>query len=92
MRQVLLGCENSPFAEMDAVDGIRELYGDFALPSLSSFVDYNVSLDYPGPLSRMKREVIFRFDYQQAFGKIPVKQAYAFIEWGMNWCVSIHAN
>jgi HprK-related kinase A len=76
----------------DVMDGISLLYRDFTLPPADSFADYNVSLDCPGPLSRLKREVIFRFDHQQTFGTIPMKQAYAFMEWGMNWCVSIHAN
>ena len=34
----------------------------------------------------------FFFDKKKPFDTIPTGQAYAFLEWGMNWCVSLHAN
>lgn len=72
-------------------EGLRTLYPDYML-STPAFVDYPVSINHCGLSSRLQRKVEFLFDFQRAFGLIPLKQAYAFLEWGMNWCVSMHAN
>jgi hypothetical protein len=72
-------------------EGMRALYADYPVPA-PGFVDYPVSIKRGGILPPLQRKVEFRFDHQKTFGPIPLKQAYAFLEWGMNWCVSIHAN
>ncbi|MCB1700805.1 MAG: HprK-related kinase A [Pseudomonadales bacterium] len=73
-------------------EGLSELYADFPAASPGDFVDYAVSIQRGGPLSTIRRKVQFLFDNQGSFAPIPIKQAYAFMEWGMNWCVSVHAN
>lgn len=72
--------------------GIKTLYGDFQLLEPEAFVDFNVALRGRSLWQRMRGEAEFLFDEQSPFESIPAGQAYAFLEWGMNWCVSLHAN
>jgi HprK-related kinase A len=73
-------------------EGVRALYSDFLLAEPDNFDDFNVAISRGGLLSRMRGQADFLFDHQRPFGSIPASQAYAFMEWGMNWCVSLHAN
>jgi hypothetical protein len=73
-------------------DGLSQLYADFPAAGADDFIDYTVALQHGGPVSRMRRRVHFLFENQGSFAPIPISQAYAFLEWGMNWCVSVHAN
>ena len=57
-----------------------------------AFIDYCVALNHRSAYSRMRGQIDFFFENQRPFGAIPIRQAYAFVEWGMNWCVSYHAN
>lgn len=74
------------------VEGISTLYSNFNTPNPDNFIDYSISLRHTGILSRLRNQVEFYFDNQRPFATIKIHQAYAFMEWGMNWCVSIHAN
>ncbi len=68
--------------------GIATLYGDFRLADPGEFVDYNVAIQCSGLLQRVRGKAEFLFDKKSPFDTIPAGQAYAFLEWGMNWCVS----
>ena len=72
--------------------GITTLYGDFPLADRSEFVDYDVALQSRGIRNRSQGKAEFLFDKKSPFDTIPIGQAYAFLEWGMNWCVSLHTN
>jgi HprK-related kinase A len=72
--------------------GLASLYGDFALAEAKQFNDYNVSVRHTGPVARWRGRVEFFFDNSRPFSTFEQRNAYAFMEWGMNWCVSIHAN
>lgn len=72
--------------------GIRTLYSDFALGGHDEFVDYSVAIRHGSLAQRMRGKAEFLFDEARPFDFIPTGQAYAFLEWGMNWCVSLHAN
>jgi HprK-related kinase A len=72
--------------------GIATLYADFRIAEPGDFVDYNVAIVHSGLLQRMQSKAKFLFDKRSPFNAIPAEQAYAFLEWGMNWCVSVHAN
>lgn len=72
--------------------GITQLYSDFELASAEEFIDYNVALQSRGIWQQLRKESQFLFDEQSPFDAIPAGQAYAFLEWGMNWCVSLHTN
>ncbi|MFT4615631.1 MAG: HprK-related kinase A [Bacteroidia bacterium] len=72
--------------------GIQTLYGDFPLGSEERYVDYAVSMSSRNVWQRLRGEAEFQFDKASPFGPIPRGQAYAFLEWGMNWCVSLQTN
>ena len=72
--------------------GINALYGDFRLADAPDFIDFNVAIKTHGLMQRLRGEVEFFFDEHNPFDSIPIDQAYAFFEWGMNWCVSVHTN
>jgi len=72
--------------------GLAALYADYHLANPEDFTDYNICMHHTGPITRLRHRVEFLFDNQNPFGVIETQNAYAFLEWGMNWCVSIHAN
>ena len=72
--------------------GIETLYSDFSLANSGEFVDYDVGIRASSLLQRMQGKVEFLFDKRRPFKVITRGQAYAFLEWGLNWCVSLHAN
>ncbi|MFT4517678.1 MAG: HprK-related kinase A [Halioglobus sp.] len=72
--------------------GIETLYADFPLAGANEYIDYKVALNSRSLLQRLKGQAEFLFDEQSPFDTIPRGQAYAFLEWGMNWCVSLHTN
>jgi len=76
----------------DVREGISLLYSDFPLAESDAFVDYSVALKANGFWQRARAEAEFLFDEQSPFDAIPDGQTYAFLEWGMNWCVSLHTN
>ena len=72
--------------------GVETLYPDFFLVDSDEFNDFRVAMNHKSPLARLLGRVDFLFEHQRPFGSIPTHQAYAFLEWGMNWCVSVHVN
>jgi len=74
------------------VAGIATLYQDFAIADPGEFIDFNVAMVRNGFLGRLRGESEFQFDRRRPFDAIPTGQAYAFLEWGMNWCVSLQCN
>lgn len=75
-------------------EGLAELYGQFELRHpRETFADFHVDVNAPGPLRRWLRpQVNFSFDGQLPFKPLPYDQAYPMLEWGLNWCVSMHAH
>lgn len=74
-------------------DGIARLYADYPLVPHCDFADFHISLDRPAGYRRWFRpQVLFRFDGQTPFKPLPLAQAFPMLEWGMNWCISNHAN
>jgi HprK-related kinase A len=72
--------------------GVATLYRDFRIADPGEFVDYNVAIVHSGLLQLIRGKAKFLFDQKSPFDVIPSGQAYAFLEWGMNWCVSVHTN
>lgn len=72
--------------------GLARLYADFTLAPNGSFVDFDVGLRQDTIAQKLRGQAQFLFDQQSPFDTVPVQQAYAFLEWGMNWCVSLHVN
>lgn len=75
-------------------DGLAELYGQFEVRSArEAFADFHVSVNAPNALRRWIRpQVDFSFDGHLPFKPLPYDQAYPMLEWGLNWCVSMHAH
>lgn len=78
---------------LSVAEGIHLLYGDNAFIQTMDYVDFDIRLDAPSFLRRRFRPKLdFYFDHKAPFKPLPLDQAYAFLEWGMNWCISIHMN
>lgn len=75
-------------------EGLAELYGQFEVRHpRETFADFHVEVNAPGPLRRWLRpQVVFSFDGELPFKPLPYDQAYPMLEWGLNWCVSMHAH
>lgn len=75
-------------------EGLYELYGQFEIrDAQNAFADFHVQISSPGGLRRWFRpQVNFSFDGDLPFKPLPLDQAYPMLEWGLNWCVSMHAH
>lgn len=74
-------------------EGMAQLYSDYPLARQTDFADFHVSVERPRTYRRwLKPQVHFRFDGRSPFKPLPIDQAFPMLEWGLNWCVSSHAN
>ncbi len=73
---------------------LRAMYHDYpTLDPYTTFIDYDVSvLRAKGVRGWIKPQVDFFFDDYKPFNPLPLDQAYAMLEWGMNWCIANHAH
>ncbi|MBI2380598.1 MAG: HprK-related kinase A [Gammaproteobacteria bacterium] len=72
--------------------GLRLAYADYPLAE-PGYADFHVRVAAPNWLRRwVSPQVQFYFDQHPPFLPLPRVQAHALLEWGMNWCVSQHAN
>jgi len=74
--------------------GLFELYGQFEVrDTQNGFADFHVEINSPGLLRRWFRpQANFYFDGNLPFKPLPLDQAYPLLEWGLNWCVTMHAH
>jgi HprK-related kinase A len=75
-------------------EGLADLYGQFEVRnSQQAFADFHVELNPPATHRRWFRpQVNFSFDGTLPFKPLPLDQAYPMLEWGLNWCISMHAH
>jgi HprK-related kinase A len=74
-------------------DEIYNLYSEYVLLPQSTFSDFQIILRRPYNLRRwLYPKVDFYFDSIKPFKPLPLRQAYAMLEWGMNWCIANHAH
>jgi hypothetical protein len=75
-------------------EGLAQLYGQFEVrDAREAFADFHVAVNAPATLRRWVRpQVSFSFDGTEPFKPLPLDQAYPMLEWGLNWCVSVHAH
>ncbi|MCK9605994.1 MAG: HprK-related kinase A [Methylomonas sp.] len=90
-----LGLKIGPFTVClkSSVPSVAEhligLYGGFKLVSKDEFIDFQVSIGFPNNLRRfIYQQAIFSFDNYYPFLPLPLPQAGAMFEWGLNWCVA----
>ena len=75
------------------IDGIALHYRDYPIENSEGFADFDVCVRTPGNLRRWVRpQAHFFFDGQSPFTPLPLDQAFAMLEWGLNWCVSAHCH
>lgn len=68
-------------------EGLAALYAEYELlPASGHFADFHVSVAYgrrfPKPLC------VFEMDGLRPFTPLAAGEAFAFLEWGLNWCVT----
>ena len=80
----------TPFDTVKA--GIKTLYSDYPLVEDRDFSDFHVSIRSSNRLQKWRRRVDFYLDNDRPFSRIEYRHAFAFLEWGMNWCVAQFAN
>lgn len=77
----------SPLASVRS--GLALLYADYPLIAPGGFADFHVRIAPPRGLRGVWRpQALFSFDGFQPFTPLPLDQAFAFLEWGLNWCVA----
>jgi hypothetical protein len=75
-------------------ENLAAMYADFPLgDDAGGFHDFHVRVGPAGGLRRWVRpQVNFWLDGHRPFKPLPADQAYALLEWGMNWCVAAQAH
>lgn len=76
---------------------IRLLYADYRLEhdvaAEQRFADFHIRIARPAGMRRwLNPQALFLFDDTSPFKPLPLDQAFPLLEWGLNWCVSAHAN
>jgi hypothetical protein len=75
------------------VQGVALQYADYTYEDEGGFADFHVRIAPPrGPRRWIKRQIYFQFDGASPFLPLPADQAFAMLEWGLNWCVSSHCH
>jgi len=75
--------------QQQLVSTINTIYGDATAPATPS--DFEVKVASPTLLRRFFRpQTSFYCDQHSPFKPLPASQAYAILEWGMNWCIATH--
>jgi HprK-related kinase A len=73
--------------------GLSLLYGGHPLEPDTGFRDYHVDVNpVPGPRRWVRPQVNIGIDGRKPFKPLPAPQAFALLEWGMNWCIASNAH
>ncbi|MCS6785510.1 MAG: HprK-related kinase A [Thiobacillaceae bacterium] len=73
-------------------ENLHRLYADHPLAE-EDFADFHVCVRALTGLRRLVRpQAQFELDGQRPFKPLPLDQAHALLEWGMNWCIANHAH
>jgi hypothetical protein len=72
--------------------GVAAMYADYPIAS-TDYADFHVSVEPARGLRRfVKPQCVFDFDGTRPFYPLPSSQAYALLEWGLNWSIGNHAH
>lgn len=72
---------------------LSQLYSKYEILDEGTFFDFYIKLDSPSLVRHYFRpQVIFSFDGHLPFKPLPMSQAGAMFEWGLNWCIANHSN
>ena len=68
------------------------MYADYGLGD-EGYADFHIRLGSPrGLRAWIRPQVNFSSDGGEPFNPLPLSQAYAMLEWCLNWCVTAHIN
>ena len=74
-------------------EGIALHYAMHGVEADDGFADFHVTVERPRGARRWRRpEAAFRFDGAAGVSPRPGDTGFATLEWGLDWCVSIHSN
>lgn len=72
---------------------IHLLYADAVIDAEAEFADFPIEINRSkGLRGWLKPQATFTFNGTVPFTPLPLNQAAALLEWGINWCVSAHAH
>ncbi|HEV8330622.1 MAG TPA: HprK-related kinase A [Steroidobacteraceae bacterium] len=75
------------------IHGVALHYAACPIENSEGFADFHVRVAQPRSLRRwLAPQVRFQFDGTGPFLPLPANQAFAMLEWGLNWCVSSHCH
>jgi HprK-related kinase A len=73
--------------------GLQRLYAAFPIGRDDAFRDFHVDVNaVSGPRRWLRPQVNLHIDGHAPFKPLPVSQAFAMLEWGMNWCIAGQAH
>lgn len=73
--------------------GLHLLYQEHRLATAEPFADFHVAVAAPvGPRRWLRPQARFRIDGRPLFHPVPVDQALATFEWGLNWCIANYSH
>ena len=74
-------------------ESLAAMYADHPVLPPETLADFDVAISGGAGLHRwIRRQARFVFDGHPVFEPLPADQAYALLEWAMNWCISSHAH
>jgi HprK-related kinase A len=71
----------------EVAEAVNTLYSSFPATCPEAFLDFDVAIVPHG-----RARAVFQFDHRDHFAAVERRHAHATLEWGMNWCVSVHCN
>lgn len=75
------------------VEDVALIYADFTVCPDPVFADFHVEVAHESGLRKwLKPQVRFYVDGRPSFIPLPAAQAFAMLEWGLNWCVAAHCH
>lgn len=75
------------------MDGLALHYAEYPVEDEAGFADFHIAVAPPrSPRRWLRPQIVFQFDGAVPFFPLPADQAFAMLEWGLNWCVSFHCH
>lgn len=73
--------------------GLADIYSEFSIVTPETFADFHITLRHARGIRRFVRpQSVFELDGTMPFLPLAGDQAFALLEWGMNWCIYSHAH
>lgn len=77
----------------NVAQGLHHLYSDFVVEPADTFADFHARIRHGNGIRRYVRpQSVFDFDGIEPFKPLALNQAFALLEWSMNWCIYSHAH